>query len=54
MSIRPISLAPEKTSVQNVDAVTTPEFGNDPAPDEQPEQPDEQYDPVEANFVGNE
>ena len=41
MSIRPISLAPEKTSVQNVDAVTTPEFGNDPAPDEQPEQPDD-------------
>jgi len=25
----------------------------DPAPDEQPEQPDEQCDPVEVNFVGN-
>src|SRR5262249_59285343 len=43
-----------KITVQNVGAVTNARnFGNDPAPDEQPEQPDEQCDPVEVNFVGN-
>jgi hypothetical protein len=54
MSIRPISPAPEKITVQSVDAVTNARnFETDPAPDEQPKQPHEQCDPVEVSFVGN-